>query len=86
MLAIERQHRILDMLLKSGAVTTAKVAKVLAVSEETVRRDFEKLEADGHLFREHGGAVRSMTAVGIFPWTAVKWPTSRKRKSLPELR
>ncbi len=58
MLAVERQHRILDMLLKSRAVTTARAAKVLAVSEETVRRDFEKLEADGRLDREHGGAVR----------------------------
>lgn len=46
------------MLLKSRAVTTAKAAKALAVSEETVRRDFEKLEADGRLSREHGGAVR----------------------------
>jgi DeoR/GlpR family transcriptional regulator of sugar metabolism len=58
MLAVERQHRILDMLLKSRVVTTAKAAKVLAVSEETVRRDFEKLEADGHLSRKHGGAAR----------------------------
>ena len=49
MLAVERQHRILDMLLKSRAVTTARAAKALAVSEETVRRDFEKLEADGRL-------------------------------------
>lgn len=45
------------MLSKSRAVTTARAAKVLAVSEETVRRDFEKLEADGRLYREHGGAV-----------------------------
>ena len=58
MLAVERQHRILDMLLKARAVTTARAAKALAVSEETVRRDFEKLEADGRLSREHGGAVR----------------------------
>jgi DeoR/GlpR family transcriptional regulator of sugar metabolism len=58
MLAVERQHRILDMLTKSRAISTARAAKALAVSEETVRRDFEKLEADGHLSREHGGAVR----------------------------
>jgi DeoR/GlpR family transcriptional regulator of sugar metabolism len=58
MLAVERQHRILDMLLKSRAVTTVNAAKTLAVTEETVRRDFEKLEADGHLSRQHGGAVR----------------------------
>jgi len=59
MLAIERQHRILNMLIESRAVTTAKAAKALGVSEETVRRDFEKLEADGHLSRKHGGAVHS---------------------------
>ncbi len=58
MLAIERQHQILDMLSKSKAVTTAKVAKALEVTEETVRRDFEALEANGHLSRRHGGAVR----------------------------
>jgi DeoR/GlpR family transcriptional regulator of sugar metabolism len=59
MLAVERQHRILDMLSQSRAVTTARAAKVLGVSEETVRRDFEKLETDGRLCREHGGAVRT---------------------------
>lgn len=58
MLAVERQHRILDMLSQSRAVATTRVAKRLAVSEETVRRDFEKLEAGGLLNREHGGAVR----------------------------
>jgi len=58
MLAVERQHRILDMLSQSRAITTAKVAKAMGVSEETVRRDFEKLEADGRLNREHGGAIR----------------------------
>ncbi len=57
MLAVERQQRILDMLSKSRAVTTTRAAKVLAVSAETVRRDFEKLAAEGRLSREHGGAV-----------------------------
>lgn len=58
MLAAQRQQRILDMILKSGAVSTTRVAKALAISEETARKDFEKLEADGLLSREHGGAVR----------------------------
>jgi DeoR family fructose operon transcriptional repressor len=57
MLAVERHRRILEMLLKSGVVTTTMAAKALAISEETVRRDFEKLEQDGHLARKHGGAV-----------------------------
>jgi DeoR family transcriptional regulator, fructose operon transcriptional repressor len=57
MLAVERHQRILEMLLKSGTVTTTRAAKALAISEETARRDFEQLEADGHLTRKHGGAI-----------------------------
>jgi len=58
MLAAQRQQRILDMVLKSGAVSTTNAARALAISEETARRDFEKLEAEGLLSRRHGGAVR----------------------------
>lgn len=58
MLAAERQQRILEMVLKSGAITTVRAAKEMGISEETARRDFEKLEAEGLLCRQHGGAVR----------------------------
>ncbi len=58
MLAIERHRLLLDLLQKSGSVRTADAAKALGVTEETVRRDFEKLEAEGTLLRSHGGAVR----------------------------
>jgi len=58
MLAIERHRRLLDLLQNSGGVRTAEAAKALGVTEETVRRDFEKLEAEGTLLRSHGGAVR----------------------------
>ncbi len=58
MLALERHRRLLDLLNKRGGVRTAEVARALGVTEETVRRDFEKLEAEGALLRSHGGAVR----------------------------
>jgi DeoR family fructose operon transcriptional repressor len=58
MLAAQRHQRILDMVLKSGGVSTARVARALAISEETARKDFEKLEAEGLLSRHHGGVVR----------------------------
>lgn len=58
MLAIERHRLLLDLLQKSGSVRTAEAARALGVTEETVRRDFEKLEAEGTLLRSHGGAVR----------------------------
>jgi DeoR/GlpR family transcriptional regulator of sugar metabolism len=58
MLAIERHRRLLELLEEHGGIRTAQVALALNVTEETVRRDFEKLEADGVLLRSHGGAVR----------------------------
>lgn len=57
-LALQRQRRILDLLAEQGSLLTRKVALTLKVTEETVRRDFEKLEAEGVLLRSHGGAVR----------------------------
>lgn len=57
MLALERHRRVLSLLQTQGSIRTTEVARALGVTEETVRRDFEKLEAEGMLLRSHGGAV-----------------------------
>lgn len=57
MFALERQKRILEMLKESGAVLVSKLSLELGVTEETVRRDLEKLEKQELLIRTHGGAV-----------------------------
>lgn len=57
MLAPERQKFILDELSKEGAVTVSRLAQSLGVTEETIRRDLEKLEKSESLRRTHGGAV-----------------------------
>ncbi|MCX6875823.1 MAG: DeoR/GlpR family DNA-binding transcription regulator [Verrucomicrobia bacterium] len=58
MLAIDRQHRILDLLNKAGSLRTTDTATLLGVTDETVRKDFEGLEKRGELIRIHGGASR----------------------------
>jgi len=58
MLALERHRRILDLVAHQGSIRTTEVARQLGVTEETVRRDFEKLEQEGQLLRAHGGAAR----------------------------
>ena len=57
MLAIERQKRILELLKDNGAVLVGDLAALLGVTEETIRRDLEKLEAQKSLIRTHGGAL-----------------------------
>ena len=58
MLAIERQRRILEQLRASGSLRTTETAKLLDVTDETVRKDFEVLEKRGELIRIHGGASK----------------------------
>lgn len=57
MLALERQNKILEFLATDGSVSVSKLSKILEVTEETVRRDLEKLEQKEYLRRTHGGAV-----------------------------
>ena len=57
MFAVERQKRIIESLKDDGAVWVSKLSQELGVTEETVRRDLEKLEKQELLVRTHGGAI-----------------------------
>ena len=57
MFAVERQKKILELLSTEGAVWVNKLSLELMVTEETVRRDLEKLEKQEKLIRTHGGAI-----------------------------
>lgn len=57
MLAEERRDRIARMLRQEGRVSVSELSRTLDVSEETIRRDLEKLERDGIARRTHGGAL-----------------------------
>lgn len=57
MFALERQKIILQKLADNGAVWVSRLSGELGVTEETIRRDLEKLEKQECLMRTHGGAV-----------------------------
>ncbi len=52
----DRRQDILDLLVQGEAMGIHGLAEVLAVSDETVRRELRLLEADGLIERIHGGA------------------------------
>lgn len=56
MLANIRREKILEMLKEDGSAKVINLARIFKVTEVTIRQDLEKLEKDGLLFREHGGA------------------------------
>ena len=57
MLAIERKNRIFEILQEEKKVIVADLSKMFQVTEETIRRDLEKLENEGLAKKTYGGAV-----------------------------
>ena len=58
MLARQRQRVILSMLETQPSLRTIELAKHFDVTDETIRRDLEFLDAENKLIRTHGGALR----------------------------
>ncbi|MCF0228907.1 MAG: DeoR/GlpR transcriptional regulator [Parasporobacterium sp.] len=56
MLAIARKKIILQQLREHKSVQITELAEMLQVTKETIRRDLQAMEQDGHLIRTHGGA------------------------------
>ncbi len=56
MLANQRRGNILDLLQEDGSAKVNDLARIFKVSEVTIRQDLEKLEQEGLIMREHGGA------------------------------
>ena len=57
MLAIERRNIIVQKLNAEGRVIVSILSREFGVSEETIRRDIEKLEQEGLATKTYGGAV-----------------------------
>lgn len=57
MLALERRNLILEKLQEEKRVVVSELSQLFEVSEETIRRDLEKLERDGLATKSYGGAV-----------------------------
>lgn len=56
MLAIDRINAIIEILKENKSVMVSDLSHRFNVTEETIRRDLEKLEAQKRIVRVHGGA------------------------------
>lgn len=56
LLAEPRRRKILEWLQEEGSARVRDLSAAFEVSEATIRQDLERLEADGYISREHGGA------------------------------
>ncbi len=57
MLAIERKNEIMNKLRLEQRVLVSELAVHYGVTEETIRRDLDKLEKEGYATKTYGGAI-----------------------------
>ncbi|HEX7056288.1 MAG TPA: DeoR/GlpR family DNA-binding transcription regulator [Bacilli bacterium] len=57
MLVAQRYEMIEQLVKKRGSIRVSELSELCGVTEETIRRDLDKLERLGKLRRSHGGAV-----------------------------
>ncbi len=53
----ERREEIITIIQEKGRVKVSELSEKYGISEVSIRKDLELLEAEGHLSRVHGGAV-----------------------------
>ena len=72
MLAIERRNAILAKLNAEGKVIVTDLSREFDVTEETIRRDLEKLDNEGLATKTYGGAVANQNFNIDLPFTVRK--------------
>ena len=75
MLAVERRKQILEQVHKDKKVIVSELSRQFRVSEETIRRDLEKLAEDGHVIKSYGGAVINEIGSIDLPFN-VRWKSN----------
>lgn len=57
---VERQNKIIEIVLENGRVNIPDIREMFDVSEMTIRRDLNELDRQGLLRRVHGGAIANL--------------------------
>mgnify|MGYP001159337320 CR=1 FL=1 len=68
MLAAERLQKIIQLVNERGSIRVAELSQLCGVTEETIRRDLDKLEDEGKLVRSHGGAISIQDQANEIPF------------------
>ncbi|MBD0279385.1 MAG: DeoR/GlpR transcriptional regulator [Flavisolibacter sp.] len=56
MTANHRREKIFELIKEDGSAKVVDLARIFKVTEPTIRQDLEKLEEEGLVIKEHGGA------------------------------
>ncbi len=84
MLAIERRREIIARLALNGKVIVSELAHDFDVTEETIRRDLEKLDREGLVSKTYGGAVSKHNSTFDLPYNIREGVNVEQKQTISE--
>lgn len=84
MLAVERRNLILEKLQDERKVVVSELSTLFGVSEETIRRDLDKLDREGLATKSYGGAVINENTGLDMPFNVRKKRNMRGKQMIAE--
>lgn len=84
MLVAERYEKIVQLVNERGSIRVTELSELCSVTEETIRRDLDRLEQAGRLKRSHGGAVSVKEAQLEVPYFEREVTRSEEKKRIAE--
>lgn len=85
MLPAERKNEILTKLTFDGKVIVSDLSRLYGVTEETIRRDLDKLEKEGFAKKIYGGAIKNENVNTELPYMVRKQTNVEKKKYIASL-
>lgn len=85
MLAVERRNLILEKLQDEKRVVVSELSELFDVSEETIRRDLDKLDKEGLAIKSYGGAVLNENNNTDMPFVVRKKKNMKGKKIIADL-
>ena len=85
MLAGERRNMILEKLQDERKVVVSELSTLFDVSEETIRRDLDKLDRQGLAIKSYGGAVLNENSTLDMPFNVRKNRNIKGKQQIAEL-
>lgn len=84
LLANQRRDKILELLHEDGSAKVSNLARLFKVTEVTIRQDLERLENEGQIVREHGGAYLKNVADQVRNFSLVHQQNMDKKELIAE--
>ncbi len=85
LLSEPRRRRILEWIQEEGSARVRDLAQAFQVSEATIRQDLERLEQEGGVTREHGGAYLNSVPAQVNTVTLHHQENMEKKRKIEAL-